>query len=246
MSRLRSVRSGSSWALACGCTLAATCGGSPPGEDAGPVVPSDASSATADLAGAALCAADGDHLTTLVFVNGCERAVTFAGSDITGGSLAPGEARCMDIGSDVEALSGKRYWGFVGQDPGPERHTLAEFTFNTTFNDFDWYDISMVDAFNLPMQIVPLARPSCKTLTCAMDLLAGCPAVGQVRDSAGSVVVCISPSRDDPESPVALYFEICDDAYAWSGDDAQGSDPSPMRACAGEDWQIVFCPEASS
>jgi hypothetical protein len=45
-------------------------------------------------------------------------------------------------------------------------------------------------------------------------------------------------------SPVALYFEACDDAYAWSGDDQKGDDPSPMRACAGEDWQISFCPGA--
>ena len=53
---------------------------------------------------------------------------------------------------------------------------------------------------------------------------------------------CVSPARDDPESPVALYFEACDDAYAWSGDDQHGTDTSPMRACAGEDWDIVFCP----
>jgi hypothetical protein len=180
----------------------------------------------------------------LVFVNGCDAAVTFRGSDIEGGTLAAGASSCVDIGSDVEAISSKRYWGFRGEDPGAEHHTLAEFTFNTDFNDFDWYNISHVDAFNLPLQILPLLRPKCKELTCAEDLVPDCPSAGRFEDSNGDLVACVSPDRDDPMSPVALYFESCDDAYAWSGDDQQGEDPSPMRACAGEDWRISFCPSA--
>lgn len=179
-----------------------------------------------------------------MFVNRCAKPVTFAGSDIEGKTLAPGVQACVDIGSDAETLSAKRYWGFSGDDPGGEHHTLAEFTFNTDFNDFDWYNISHVDAFNLPMQIVPRDRPDCVTLTCAADFLTGCPDVGQYRDANGDLLACVSPSRDDGNSPVARYFESCDDAYAWSGDDQNGDDPSPVRACAGEDWDIVFCPGA--
>ena len=194
--------------------------------------------------GAPDCAHDADGRTTLVFVNGCAAPVTFRGSDIEGGELAPGAASCADIGSDVEALSAKRYWGFRGRDPGAERHSLAEFTFNTDFNDFDWYNISYVDAFNLPLRIAPLARPKCKQLSCPNDLLPGCPSEGRFQSSDGELVACVSPSRNDAMSPVALYFESCDDAYAWSGDDQKGDDPSPVRACAGEDWQITFCPGA--
>lgn len=189
------------------------------------------------------CQATGDNKTTLVFVNRCDGALTVRGSDMAEGQLLPGANLCRDIGTVTEELPAKRYWAFAGQDPGNEHYTLAEFTFNTDFNDFDWYNISHVDAFNLPMQIVPLDEPECKSLTCADDLLANCPAVGQDRDEAGDVVVCVSPDRDDGESEVALYFERCDDAYAWSGDDQQGNDPSPVAACAGEDWQITFCPE---
>jgi hypothetical protein len=192
------------------------------------------------------CRTAGDGKTTLVFVNRCSSTVTYAGSDITGGSLAPGSHQCVDIGSATGTIASKRYWGWVGTDPGPERHTLAEFTFNTDFHDFDWYDISHVDAFNLPMQIVPVGHADCATLTCAADFLAGCPTIGQYRDSTGKVVACVSPNRDDAQSPVVRYFEGCDDAYAWSGDDANGTDPSPMRACAGEDWDIVFCPAGNS
>ena len=190
------------------------------------------------------CVHDGDGKTTLAFVNGCAKSVSFRGSDIAGATLTPGAFQCVDIGSDVEALSAKRYWGFSGEDPGAEHHTLAELTFNTDFNDFDWYNISHVDAFNLPIQIVPLARPKCDVLTCADDWLEACPSIGHYEDSQGAVVACVSPERDNPDSPVARFFEACDDGYAWSGDDQKGTDPSPVRACAGEDWKIVFCPRA--
>jgi len=203
-----------------------------------------AAGATSPMTGTPDCAHDGDGRTTLVFVNGCAASVEFRGSDIEGGKLEPGAASCVDIGSAVEALSAKRYWGFRGEDPGAEHHSLAEVTFNTDFNDFDWYNISYVDAFNLPLEITPLARPKCKTLSCPSDLLPGCPSVGRFEDSQGDLVACVSPDRNNAMSAVALYFEACDDAYAWSGDDQKGDDPSPVRACAGEDWQISFCPGA--
>jgi hypothetical protein len=75
-----------------------------------------------------------------------------------------------------------------------------------------------------------------------MDLLAECPEEGRYTDASGDLVACVSPERDDADSVVATHFELCDDAYAWSGDDQQGEDPSPVRACAGEDFQLLFCP----
>jgi len=184
------------------------------------------------------CPVDGDGKTTLVFVNGCSRPLSYRGSDIDGGTLAPGAHACVDIGSDTEALSSKRYWGFVGDDPGAERHSLAEFTFNTDFNDFDWYNISHVDASNLPMEVSAVEMPNCRTLSCPNSLLADCPEVGKVEDSSGKVISCYSPMRDDKNSPIAQYFEkSCKDAYSWSGDDQDS-----VVACAGEDYDVVFCP----
>jgi hypothetical protein len=189
------------------------------------------------------CRAAGDGKTTAVFVNRCVGAVEVRGSDIEDARVDPGAFVCRDLGTADELLESKRYWGFIGQDPGAEHHTLAELTFNTDFNDFDWYNISHVDAHNLPMSIIPLDQADCDTLTCADPaLLADCPEVGRWVDDQGELVSCVSPERDNPTSPVALYFESCDDGYAWSGDDQQGDDPSPVRACAGEDWAIVFCP----
>lgn len=189
------------------------------------------------------CFAEGDDLTTVVFINRCLDPVHVRGSDIEDALLEVDGLACRHVGTTSEMLSAKRYWGFIGEDPGGGRHTLAEFTFNTDFQDFDWYNISHVDAHNLTMQIIPLERDDCDTLTCDDDaLLSACPEPGRYTDGTGALTSCVSPDRDDPQSAVARHFEACDDGYAWSGDDQQGEDPSPVRACAGEDWAIVFCP----
>lgn len=189
------------------------------------------------------CRATGDGKTTIVFINQCASTLEVRGSDIADASLPAGAFACRDVGDATTAINSKRYWGFIGQDPGAEHHTLAEFTYNTSFNDFDWYNVSHVDAYNLPMQIAPFDRPNCDSLACPdTTLLTDCPAVGRQTNGNGELIACVSPDRDNGASPVAQHFESCDDAYAWSADDQHGTDPSPVRACAGEDFAIVFCP----
>lgn len=233
------MRDRSLLALAFVMGLASGCGSANDSMDSG----SRADSPPIVIDGDFPCRAEGDGTTTAVFVNRCAAPLEIRGSDIEGATVAPGAFVCRDLGTATEELSSKRYWGFVGEDPGGEHHTLAEFTFNTDFNDFDWYNISHVDAHNLTMQIAPLDRDSCATLTCSdTALLTDCPAVGRYTGAGSELIACVSPDRDNASSPVAEFFERCDDAYAWSGDDQQGDDPSPVRACAGEDWAIVFCP----
>lgn len=184
------------------------------------------------------CRKKGDGKSTITLVNHCTEPLSFAGSDIQGGELAPGEHACRDVGNDVESIPAIRFWGYIGQDPGGERYTLAELTLNTDFNDFDWYNISHVDASNLPMAVSAVDMANCRTLSCPNSLLADCPEVGKVEDSSGKVISCYSPMRDDKNSPVAEYFEkSCNDAYSWSGDDQDS-----VVACAGEDYDVVFCP----
>lgn len=183
------------------------------------------------------CRAAGDGVTTLTFINGCDETLSYRGSMIDGGELAPGAHACHDLGDAITTISAIRYWGFVGRDPGGEHHTLAELTLNTDFNDFDWYNISHVDAHNLPMQIVPFGNDECRTLSCPDDLLPDCPEEGRFY-VGDELVACYSPERDNPDSPVAQYFEArCADAYSWSGDDADS-----VATCTGEDFDVVFCP----
>jgi hypothetical protein len=188
--------------------------------------------------GAITCRTKGDGKSTISFVNKCQGTLSFRGTDIEGGDLAPGEHACRDVGDTATEIPAIRFWGFIGTDPGGEKYTLAELTLNTSFNDFDWYNISHVDASNLPMQVVPVDMASCRTLICAESLLANCPAVGVLKDANGKVISCVSPDRDNRDSEVARYFEAsCKDAYSWSGDDSES-----VAACAGEDYDVVFCP----
>ncbi|WP_437279112.1 thaumatin family protein [Sorangium sp. So ce375] len=184
------------------------------------------------------CRTPGDGKSTLTFVNKCDKPLQFMGSLIDGGELGPGQFACRDVGTSEEPLSSLRYWAYAGSDPGGGRYTLAEMTLNTDFNDFDWYNISHVDAHNLPLAIVPIDMPDCRTLSCPTSLLAQCPEEGRYKDESGATISCVSPARDDATNPVAAYFEEqCKDAYSWSGDDQES-----MAACAGEDYDIVFCP----
>jgi len=77
--------------------------------------------------------------------------------------------------------------------------TLAEFTFDG-WGGQDYYDISLVDGYNLPMQIVPIAgtyrktgngKYDCNTAGCYADLNARCPGELAVKPN-GWAVACKS------------------------------------------------------
>ena len=192
------------------------------------------------------CLVANDGQTSLRFINKCSFDIDFAGNNITGGSLGVGQESCRTIGSITAYMPTKRYWGFrKGEDPGFERRSLAEFGFNEVFYSYtswDWFNLSHVDAHNLPLKIVPYdvaggTTCSGQTRSCPQNLLTNCPAVGQLRNAAGQIISCWSPERDNPNSVVAKYFDAgCSQSYSWSGDD------SVMAACNAEDFDIIFCP----
>ncbi|WNG29145.1 beta-mannanase [Cystobacter fuscus] len=192
------------------------------------------------------CLGTNDGKTSLRFINRCSFPVTFAGNNITGGDLNSGQEACRTLGSVTDMMLTKRYWGFrKGEDPGFEHHSLAEFGFNEVFysyNSWDWFNLSHVDANNLPLKIIPYdlaGGTTCtgQTRSCPMDMLAKCPAEGQLRNAAGQIISCVSRDRDNPNSVVAKYFDaMCTQSYSWSGDDGV------MAACNAEDFDIVFCP----
>ncbi|AKJ06226.1 ricin-type beta-trefoil lectin protein [Archangium gephyra] len=193
------------------------------------------------------CLVANDGQTSLRFINKCSFELDFAGNNITGGSLGIGQEACRTIGSITTYMPTKRYWGFrKGEDPGFERRSLAEFGFNEVFYSYtswDWFNLSHVDAHNLPLKIVPYdvaggTTCSGQIRSCPQNLLTNCPAVGQLRNAAGQIISCWSPERDNPNSVVARYFDAgCSQSYSWSGDD------SVMAACNAEDFDIIFCPQ---
>ncbi|MQL87919.1 hypothetical protein Taro_020476 [Colocasia esculenta] len=64
----------------------------------------------------------------------------------------------------------------------------------------DFYDVSLVDGYNLPMQVVPQGAPAstsrnCTTTGCLMDLNKVCPSERKVTTVGGQRVACRAPTR---------------------------------------------------
>lgn len=137
--------------------------------------------------------------------------------------------------------------------------TLAEFTLNGV-NGLDFYDVSLVDGYNLPMLVVTRGGTSgdCSATGCLIDLNAVCPAElkvvmrGDRRRSVacrsaceafGDPAYCCSEAFATPDtchpSIYSEYFKhACPRAYSYAYDDKTST-----FTCASADYTIIFCPK---
>ncbi|CAN6231537.1 unnamed protein product [Urochloa humidicola] len=146
--------------------------------------------------------------------------------------------------------------------------TLAEFTFDG-HGGLDFYDVSLVDGYNLPMLVEPrhghgaAAGPNCVVTGCVIDLNAACPAELRVAGSSdgGRAVACRSaceafgsaehcchgehgnPNTCWPTAYSQFFKKSCPRAYSYAYDDATST-----FTCAGDgtSYAITFCPSTTS
>jgi hypothetical protein len=139
--------------------------------------------------------------------------------------------------------------------------TLAEFTLDGS-GGLDFYDVSLVDGYNLPMLVVPQGGTggNCTTTGCVVDLNGECPSELSVTDSEGDgVVACKSaceafgdskyccsgpnatPDTCSPSSYSEIFKKACPHAYSYAYDDKTST-----FTCAGADYLITFCPSPST
>ncbi|KAK7030875.1 hypothetical protein VNI00_013985 [Paramarasmius palmivorus] len=91
----------------------------------------------------------------------------------------------------LTCASGSCNGGLECTSTGVPPATLAEFSFGATSGITDFYDISLVDGFNLPMQITNNAK--CPVAECTVDLNAACPRQLRGNNTAdGAVSGCMS------------------------------------------------------
>uniref|UniRef100_A0A2N9FHQ7 Thaumatin-like protein n=1 Tax=Fagus sylvatica TaxID=28930 RepID=A0A2N9FHQ7_FAGSY len=157
--------------------------------------------------------------------------------------LMNGKGTCLtgDCGGNLECS------GAGGAPPS----TLAEFTLDSPV---DYYDISLVDGYNMPVSIIPLGvSSSCKTSRCLSDINQACPEGLQVRKNR-RVVACKSaclafntpeycctgeysnPQTCRPSNYSNVFKDSCPLAYTYAYDD-----PSSLFTCEGADYLIRFC-----
>ncbi|KAL1191934.1 Thaumatin-like protein 1 [Cardamine amara subsp. amara] len=142
--------------------------------------------------------------------------------------------------------------------------TLAEFTLNGA-NNLDFYDVSLVDGYNLPMTIVPhggaIEVGNCNATGCAADLNGICPEQLKVTvEAAGTTAVacksaceafgtpeyCCSgafgtPDTCKPSEYSGFFKKACPTAYSYAYDDGTST-----FTCSGADYVITFCPPSSA
>lgn len=162
-----------------------------------------------------------------------------------------------DCGSGETDCSGK------GASPPA---TLAEFTLDGS-GGLDFFDVSLVDGYNLPMLVTPvvdggIGSGNCTATGCSVDLNGHCPSDLRVilSGSDGQGVACRSaceafgtpefccsgyygnPRTCKPSSYSEFFKDACPRAYSYAYDDASSTFTCP----SGGNYLITFCPSTSS
>ncbi|XVE67136.1 hypothetical protein DITRI_Ditri08aG0136500 [Diplodiscus trichospermus] len=132
--------------------------------------------------------------------------------------------------------------------------TLAEFTLGTGGQDF--YDVSLVDGYNIPMIVEGSGGSGlCASTGCTTDLNGQCPSELRVGngdacksacEAFGSPEYCCSGAYSTPATcKPSVYSEMfkaaCPRSYSYAYDDATST-----FTCTGADYTVTFCPSSPS
>ncbi|PPR91961.1 hypothetical protein GOBAR_AA28723 [Gossypium barbadense] len=120
--------------------------------------------------------------------------------------------------------------------------TLAEFTLGSGSQDF--YDVSLVDGFNLPMIVEGNGGSGeCATTGCMTDLNKKCPS--ELKFDGGDACKSACDAFGNPEyccsGAYKVFKSACPKSYSYAFDDATST-----FTCTGADYTITFCPNSPS
>lgn len=136
--------------------------------------------------------------------------------------------------------------------------TLVELTLAETADRQDFYDVSLVDGFNLPVSLAPQGGSAgCGSTSCPANVNAVCPEELAVKSASdGSVIGCKSaclafnqpqycctgdfgsPDRCPPTEYSRIFKDQCPQAYSYAYDDKT----STFTCTGGANYAITFCP----
>ncbi|KAI3922646.1 hypothetical protein MKX01_006335 [Papaver californicum] len=133
--------------------------------------------------------------------------------------------------------------------------TLAEFTLGLGSQDF--YDVSLVDGYNLPMIVEGTGQSgsTCVTTGCVTDLNRQCPTELKVDNGDACKSACEAfrtpeyccsgefgtPNTCRPSVYSKIFKSACPRSYSYAYDDATST-----FTCTGADYTITFCPSYSN
>ncbi|KAL6123577.1 hypothetical protein ACLB2K_076098 [Fragaria x ananassa] len=130
--------------------------------------------------------------------------------------------------------------------------TFAEFEFNNFGSGVDYYDVSLVTGFNLPMVVEPRGAGSnhCISSGCSADLNGDCPKELRVaREGSQGTVACMTPctafnnSRFCCTGEYSIPASCSGTAYTYAFDLTPYANQTTFTySCATANYSIVFCP----
>lgn len=227
------------------------------------------------ISSGALVVPTAESARVFTLVNDCKSTIWPAitpGENFNGGGLALKPGQSVVFNAPV-GWSG-RIWGRTGCDfdaggngtcetggcgsslkcsaSGQPPATLAEFTLAST----DFYDVSLVDGFNLPVVVTAVGgQGNCSAAGCDGDLRDDCPSELAVRAPGGGPAVACRSACDvfntdvyccrgvfgnavtcQPTYYSKKFKEACPGAYSYAYDD-----PTSIFTCTNADYIIAFC-----
>ncbi|XP_054807500.1 thaumatin-like protein 1b [Prosopis cineraria] len=229
------------------------------------------------------CLLYGGNAITITFTNNCQFTVwpgTLNGASspalsTTGFELGTGASKSLDVPSPWSG----RFWARTGCSGGAGNFncatancgsgqvecngnggatpaTLVEITVAANGGQ-DFYDVSNVDGFNLPVSMAPQGGTgTCKVSSCKANINSQCPDDLKVTGSDGSVIACKSacvaygkpeyccsgdynnPQKCQPTNYSQFFSNLCPEAYSYAYDDIKGT----FTCNGGPNYAITFCP----
>ncbi|XP_051141111.1 pathogenesis-related thaumatin-like protein 3.5 [Andrographis paniculata] len=137
--------------------------------------------------------------------------------------------------------------------------TLVEFTLQADRRKPSFYDVSLVDGYNLPVQVETTAAAGdrgCRIGGCRKDLKSTCPPELRVVNRRGEVVACRSaclafdhdafccrnaygsPDTCRPSVYSKVFKDACPSYFSYAFDE-----PPPLVSCAADEYVVTFCPQ---
>ncbi|KAE7996228.1 hypothetical protein FH972_000967 [Carpinus fangiana] len=130
------------------------------------------------------------------------------------------------------------------QGYGVPPNTLAEYALNQ-FNNLDFFDISLVDGFNVAMDFSPTSNGCTRGIRCTADINGQCPS--QLKAPGGcnnpctvfkTDQYCCNSGNCEPTNFSRFFKDRCQDAYSYPKDDQTSTFTCP----GGTNYKVVFCP----
>ncbi|KAA3460154.1 protein P21-like [Gossypium australe] len=184
------------------------------------------------------------NAATFSIQNNCPYTVWAAAAPGGGRQLDHGQVWDLNVSSGV---GGARIWARTGcefnesgqgkcqtgdcggllqcQGYGLPPNTLAEYTLNQ-FDGMDFFDISLVDGFNVPMEFSPASGGCNRGIKCTSQIVGQCPSELQTPGGCNNPCTvfktdeyCCNSGKCGPTNFSSFFKERCPDAYSYPKDD---------------------------